>query len=227
MVHDETDEFGLSSSDEADVLAEMVALEQKAVTSFTGVKRESDETLASRAKRQCDSVSSALTLATATAVLRKHFGLQSFRLKQAQAITRLLDGESCVVVFPTGGGKSLCYQVPAVAFKEMDRLHGIRQGTGETGITVVVSPLIALMKDQVDALKRRGISAAVLDSTKTHEEYIDTVDRMRNGTLDILYVGLILLFFTAAYEQSLPPRPYETLYLCSAFILFNHDCVTG
>lgn len=67
----------------------------------------------------------------------------------------------------------------------MDRLQGIRQGEG--GITVVVSPLIALMKDQVDALKRKGISAAVMDSTKSREEFMATVDSMRNGTLDILY----------------------------------------
>ena len=69
----------------------------------------------------------------------------------------------------------------------MDRRAGIRQGYAEGGITLVVSPLIALMKDQVDALKRKGISAAVLDSTKTRDEYMATVESMRNGTLDILY----------------------------------------
>ena len=69
----------------------------------------------------------------------------------------------------------------------MDKLAGIRQGPAEGGITLVVSPLIALMKDQVDALHRKGISAAVLDSTKTKEEYLRTVDAMRDGTLDILY----------------------------------------
>lgn len=66
-------------------------------------------------------------------------------------------------------------------------MAGQRQGGAEQGITLVVSPLIALMKDQVDALLRRGIKAAVLDSTRTKEQYLQTVDAMRNGTLDILY----------------------------------------
>lgn len=66
-------------------------------------------------------------------------------------------------------------------------MAGVRQGPAESGITVVVSPLIALMKDQVDALRRKGISAAVMDSTKTKEEYLHIVDSMRDGTLDILY----------------------------------------
>lgn len=63
----------------------------------------------------------------------------------------------------------------------------MRQARGESGITLVVSPLIALMKDQVDALQRRGISAAAMDSSKTKEEYLAIVDSMRDGTLDILY----------------------------------------
>lgn len=81
----------------------------------------------------------------------------------------------------------MCYQVPALCFKELDKSTGKRQGMAEKGITLVVSPLIALMKDQVDALLRRGIKAAVLDSTRTKEQYLQTVDEMRNGTLDILY----------------------------------------
>lgn len=81
----------------------------------------------------------------------------------------------------------MCYQVPALCFKILDKMAGERQGNAEQGITLVVSPLIALMKDQVDALKRRGIAAAVLDSTRTKEQYLQTVDAMRNGTLDILY----------------------------------------
>lgn len=69
----------------------------------------------------------------------------------------------------------------------MDKAQGIRQGAREGGITLVVSPLIALMKDQVDALKRKGISAACMDSTKTKDEYMDTVRAMQDGTLKILY----------------------------------------
>lgn len=87
----------------------------------------------------------------------------------------------------TGGGKSLCYQVPGVAIRELDKVNGERQGHAEGGITLVVSPLIALMKDQVDALKRLGIRAEAMDSTKTREQYLATVDAMREGRLDILY----------------------------------------
>lgn len=81
----------------------------------------------------------------------------------------------------------MCYQVPALCFKELDRQAGVRQARGESGITLVVSPLIALMKDQVDALKKRGINAAAMDSSKSKEEYLAIVDSMRDGTLDILY----------------------------------------
>ena len=90
------------------------------------------------------------------------------------------------MVFPTGGGKSLCYQVPALVFSEVDKLADIR-GDKDGGITLVVSPLIALMKDQVDALVRRGIKAAVLDSTKSREEYLKTAEMLRNGELKLLY----------------------------------------
>ena len=184
MDQDVVDEFGLSSSDEA----ELGALADGLTVPDRVVKRESDEDMAPASKRMRSTAgSSPAALTAAMDVLRKYFGFDAFRLKQSQAITRLLEGQSCVIVFPTGGGKSLCYQVPALAFKEMDKLAGIRQGQGEGGLTVVVSPLIALMKDQVDALKRKGISAAVLDSSRTKEEYDSTMNRMRSGTLDIVY----------------------------------------
>ena len=77
--------------------------------------------------------------------------------------------------------------MPALCFKTLDKQEGIRQGRSESGITLVVSPLIALMKDQVDALKKRGISAASMDSSKSKEEYLEIVEAMREGTLDILY----------------------------------------
>jgi RecQ family ATP-dependent DNA helicase len=77
--------------------------------------------------------------------------------------------------------------VPGVAIRELDKVNGERQGHAEGGITLVVSPLIALMKDQVDALKRLGIRAEAMDSTKTREQYLATVDAMREGGLDILY----------------------------------------
>jgi superfamily II DNA helicase RecQ len=74
-----------------------------------------------------------------------------------------------------------------VAIKLLDKVNGVRQGHAESGITLVVSPLIALMKDQVDALKKLGVRAEAMDSTKTRDQYLATVDAMREGELDILY----------------------------------------
>ncbi len=88
--------------------------------------------------------------------LTRHFGFDDFRPGQEAVIDHLLAGHSAAAVFPTGGGKSLCYQLPALLLP---------------GLTLVVSPLIALMKDQIDALSRRGIAAARLDSTLDAGEY--------------------------------------------------------
>jgi len=85
-------------------------------------------------------------------ILQKTFGYSSFRHNQADIIRKILDGGDAFVLMPTGGGKSLCYQIPAL----------VRDGVG-----VIVSPLIALMQDQVDALKQLGIKAAFLNSTMT------------------------------------------------------------
>ena len=82
-------------------------------------------------------------LVLAKRILKKTWGFTDFRLKQQAAITRLIEGHSAVVIFPTGGGKSLVYQVPALAFDEYDKLCGRETGGG---VTLVVSPLIALMK---------------------------------------------------------------------------------
>lgn len=177
------EDFGMSSGDEAD----MLQLSPSYTTQPILGKRKSQDQLSNINKRTRDDASSGPILEVAKKVLKENFGMDAFRLKQEQAISRLLEGESSVVVFPTGGGKSLCYQLPALCFKELDRIASQRQGHAEGGITLVVSPLIALMKDQVDALRRRNIRAAVLDSTKTREEYLETVDAMRDGSLDILY----------------------------------------
>lgn len=77
-------------------------------------------------------------------------------------------------------------KVPAVAIKELDRQNGSRSPE-DSGVTVVISPLIALMKDQVDSLRRRGISAAVLDSTQTRDEFVDVYQKLSCGKLDLLY----------------------------------------
>ncbi|PQE33110.1 hypothetical protein CJF32_00007676 [Rutstroemia sp. NJR-2017a WRK4] len=190
------DDYGFSSGDEADLL-DMVN-EVEAATSFQGIAGAQSQEIPQSHKRKASSeivLQLSKKLATeetprifesAVSALKRHFGLQSFRLKQEQVISWILHGKSAAVVFPTGGGKSLCFQVPALAFEEEDRRLGARDKRAH-GITLVVSPLIALMKDQVDALTRRGIAAASFDSTKTREEYIQTVDAMRNGDLKILY----------------------------------------
>jgi len=106
--------------------------------------------------------------------LRTHFGFDRFLPGQEEVIGHLLSGKSAAAVFPTGGGKSVCYQLPALLLD---------------GVTLVVSPLIALMKDQIDALLRRGIAAARLDSTLTADEYAETMRRARTGELRLLYVA--------------------------------------
>ncbi len=114
------------------------------------------------------------TLDQARATLRQHFGYPDFRPPQIRAIQAALSGRDALVVLPTGGGKSLCYQVPALM---------------RDGLTVVVSPLISLMKDQVDALERRGLDAAFINSTLSMPEVADRMARARDGSLKLLYLA--------------------------------------
>src|SRR5690554_4405091 len=93
-------------------------------------------------------------MSQALSILQNTFKLNAFRSGQDAVINALLDGRSALAVFPTGGGKSLCYQLPALMFD---------------GLTLVVSPLIALMKDQVDALQALGVPAARIDSSLNKE----------------------------------------------------------
>jgi RecQ family ATP-dependent DNA helicase len=178
---DDEEDFGLSSSDEAEILKIVVATEAS-----RGIKRVQspikEEPRAKRLATEAYSTESPL----AKKILTNNFRITAFRLKQEAVVARLLEGGSAVVVFPTGGGKSLCYQVPALAFGDLDVALNTR-GSSEGGITLVVSPLIALMKDQVDALVRLGIKAATLDSTKTRDEYLHTCEMLRNGELKLLY----------------------------------------
>ncbi|KAI2470178.1 ATP-dependent DNA helicase [Annulohypoxylon bovei var. microspora] len=119
-------------------------------------------------------------------ILKEKFGYDDFRHEQFSAIKTILRGENVLVIFPTGAGKSLCYQIPAVTFEKIDAVRNDRDNIGP-GITIVVSPLIALMKDQVDALLRRGITAACLDSTKTYEQNQQIKADIREGRLRLLY----------------------------------------
>ena len=113
-------------------------------------------------------------LERARAKLRESFGYPGFRPGQERAIASVLTGRDTLVVLPTGGGKSLCYQVPALMLP---------------GLTVVVSPLISLMKDQVDALSNRGLPAAFINSTLTSSQVSDRLARAGRGEIKMLYVA--------------------------------------
>ncbi|MGE0698036.1 MAG: DNA helicase RecQ [Hyphomicrobiaceae bacterium] len=113
-------------------------------------------------------------MADAQRILESVFGYRSFRLEQAAIIETLVGGRDALVLMPTGGGKSLCYQIPAL----------VRAGVG-----IVVSPLIALMQDQVDALKELGVRAAFLNSSLERQAQREVEAGLQNGTLDIVYVA--------------------------------------
>jgi len=112
--------------------------------------------------------------AEALDILQTIYGYDDFRQQQAQIIDSLIDGHDALVLMPTGGGKSLCYQIPAL----------VRSGTG-----VVVSPLIALMQDQVDALRALNLNAAFINSSLTSAEVNETEQAMLDGKVDLLYVA--------------------------------------
>ncbi|MFK7735561.1 MAG: ATP-dependent DNA helicase RecQ [Pirellulaceae bacterium] len=121
----------------------------------------------------------------ATQVLQENFGLQKFRGPQEEIIERTLDGQHSLVIMPTGGGKSLCYQVPAVVTARQD---GDNKSNRRKTLTLVLSPLIALMKDQVDALVRKGIDATFVNSSLTGQERRQRYAGIANGQYEILYV---------------------------------------
>ena len=106
--------------------------------------------------------------------LERHFGFREFLDGQEPVISALLSGRDALVVMPTGGGKSLCYQLPALC---------------REGVTIVVSPLIALMKDQVDALQARGIAATFINSTLALAEQKERMSRLRRGEFKLIYIA--------------------------------------
>ena len=107
-------------------------------------------------------------------VLHETFGYQQFRPSQETIIETVLEGRDCLVVMPTGGGKSLCYQVPALL---------------KPGVALVVSPLISLMKDQIAALKAAGVPAAYLNSSLTPGQQREALRRAALGTYRVVYVA--------------------------------------
>lgn len=136
-------------------------------------------------------------------LLRRHFGYESFRENQEKIIQNILSKRDTVVLMPTGGGKSLCYQIPALALP---------------GVAVVVSPLISLMQDQVDALKANGIEAEALNSSNTPD--MDTLIRRRclAGDLKLLYVSP---------ERLLAEIPYLLCHMdISLFAIDEAHCIS-
>ena len=152
------------------------------------------------------STSAVQPLPNILSILSEVFGYESFRGPQQDIIEHVTGGQDALVLMPTGGGKSLCYQIPAIA----------RQSSG-LGITIVVSPLIALMHDQVGALHEAGVSAAFLNSTLSNTEAIDVEQRLRRGDITLLY---------AAPERITTPRflaLLDSLYAQNALSLFAID----
>lgn len=112
-------------------------------------------------------------MATPEQVLKDNFGFKTFRSGQKEVISRVINGKNVLAVMPTGGGKSLCYQIPALV---------------KPGVTLVVSPLISLMKDQVDALRQNGIAAAAINSTIPQEEVNPILRQAYEGQVKLIYV---------------------------------------
>ncbi|WP_127959926.1 ATP-dependent DNA helicase RecQ [Serratia microhaemolytica] len=125
-------------------------------------------------------------------ILHDTFGYQQFRPGQQSIINAAISGQDCLVVMPTGGGKSLCYQIPALMMP---------------GLTLVVSPLISLMKDQVDQLIACGVAAACYNSTQTREQQWQVFNECRNGKIKLLYIAPERLMMESFVEllQYSPP----------------------
>lgn len=124
-----------------------------------------------------------------THTLQSVFGYRNFRQGQREVIEQIGMSNDCLVIMPTGGGKSLCYQLPAILFQ---------------GLTVVVSPLISLMKDQVDSLQQMGVSAAYLNSSLPREQSNKVLQQMYNGQLKLLYLSperLLQPYFIGRLQQ--------------------------
>src|SRR5690606_5838954 len=121
-------------------------------------------------------------------LLKEKFGFSSFRPFQREIIQSLLDGKDTLALMPTGGGKSICYQLPALMLE---------------GMAVVISPLIALMKDQVDALKINGIAADFINSSLTAAEQSAIFHKAKSGQLKLLYLAPERLFASDDFYQEL------------------------
>jgi ATP-dependent DNA helicase RecQ len=141
--------------------------------------------------------------------LKKYFGYDGFRPLQQEIIELVLAGGDCVVLMPTGGGKSLCFQLPALM---------------SDGIAIVVSPLISLMKDQVDALRSNGVAAAFINSTLSQKEISTVMDGALSGELKILYVAPER-FSVPGFEEFLRNLPISLIAIDEAHCIseWGHD----
>ena len=106
--------------------------------------------------------------------LKKYFGYDSFRQGQEELISNILKGKDVLGILPTGGGKSICYQLPAII---------------KDGLCLVISPLISLMKDQVDALEEDGIKSAFINSSQSYDDYVKSLEMARTGQIKLLYLA--------------------------------------
>ena len=133
-------------------------------------------------------------------VLNNVFQFDQFREGQEKTISQLLNGHSSLAVFPTGSGKSLCYQLPALLLPQL---------------TLVVSPLLALMKDQVDLLNSKGIAAASLESSLDKATYFSVIDRVKRGEIKILMVS-VERFKNERFRQFIQSVPISLLVVDEA-----------
>lgn len=138
--------------------------------------------------------------------LKHFFGYDEFRLNQQPIIESVLNGKDVLAIMPTGGGKSVCYQLPAMLLD---------------GLTIVISPLIALMKDQVDALQANGIRAAFLNSTLNSSEQNNIINATRNGEIKLLYLAPERLFSSGMQFVN-----FLTTLPCSLFAIDEAHCIS-
>ncbi|HSK88274.1 MAG TPA: DEAD/DEAH box helicase, partial [Anaerolineales bacterium] len=115
-----------------------------------------------------------LPMSSPASILKETFGYDTFRPLQCEVIENVLAGRDTLAVMPTGGGKSLCYQIPALLFE---------------GLTVVVSPLISLMKDKVEQLRAFGVPSLFLNSSLSPQSYQENMEYIRRGEVKLLYVA--------------------------------------